>query len=317
MIANGEFGSLGEALATLPKPPQTSSPATTMTNNAKPNGHATPVQQQNQSNQKQQQYQTFNKQHAAADNSLSRKKWCSSATISSLIIAIAAVFFLTLFLKYNSLRPSVDIANKIMICGTPEHAEKGEDSVCVLKADKDAVVDLYKNMINVLDALSVEHVCGASSALADQNDTTVADSTARSSPAISYATVKHALMEINALEATPASNLDLEDRLKVLLRLLYENPSWGVTVTDVDKSFNEAQIVLEHPNLDWQCWMQNVALAVYALAAKIGVFVAVVAAFGALGYAGFRLYVWRKEQLLQEQQDVFELVEKVRRLSSF
>ena len=79
------------------------------------------------------------------------------------------------------------------------------------------------------------------------------------------------------------------------------------TEFDFDSTFLNAV----HPPIDWECWAWLWTNYMFSLILALIVYLVYAAvAFGVV-YCVYRMYCWRQEKQIREQQDVFELVEQV------
>ena len=232
-----------------------------------------PQQQQQQQQQQKSIYRPHSQKEA--------KKKTSRCTISGLIIMCAGFFFFALLVKYNSLKPNTDISNKIPLCGIPDSIGKS----CAHKEDIPQMTELFQRIVHYLDEKSVDLICG------NGNSTE---------------------MKIPAEKVKSGLSLKSGDLMifNDLIKILSENPHWGVKIHGED---SDSSLELLHPSLDWKCWSLKAAAELYEYAHRVGVVGCVLAVCAGLIYASYRVFVWRKEAKLQEQQEIFELVEKVRK----
>lgn len=126
------FGSLGEALATLPSRSSSSSSSSVPD-------------------------QTLIVTQAANNKSSSKSSSSSysSHSVSKLIVVLACVFFCVLSYKYASLRPSTDITNKLLICTKNQEEVEG----CVRPDQVDQILDTYSDLLAVLERQGVKAMC--------------------------------------------------------------------------------------------------------------------------------------------------------------
>lgn len=219
---------------------------------------------------------------------LGGSKSLSSSLISKLIIASAIVFFFVVVFKYVNLRPSPNLADHIPICGV-DHVLQ----VCVDHHDREDVLNLFKEMQHILAEQSVKYLC--------RNET--------DSMRMSFSDLTEQLKS-----SSPRS--DLERLLSILVVILVEKPNWGIQLLDAHgQAISEPQylesLVLVNPKLDWTCWTKLVLKVVFQWVGVVSVYVLGGLIVFGLMYGSYRLYIWRKEQKLQENQEVFELVEQV------
>ena len=225
-----------------------------------------------------------------------------------LIIALAVVFFALLFVKYTSLRPSQDIQGRLPVC-----SEDFNGTFCVNESDVDDIIDLFKDVFNVLEAQSVEFLCnGKNQNLLNSNNEENATDDAEVLPL--------PIVSLEDLLSLLDTNLE-ENRVKELMpkffQLLAEYPKFGIDLLDKESRDASkdvdavAYLALSRPTINWSCWFFNKLVSIYAFLCVISVYLVYAGLFCLLNYGAYRLYVWRKERQLQDQQEVFELVEQV------
>ena len=97
-----------------------------------------------------------------------RSTYCNSHNISKLIIVVAGLFFLVLSYKYTTLRPTIDIEK--LVCETGVEELSSDDIVsenvlqtCVPKELEDAVTNITRDLVNLLEARGVEYMCSEKS----------------------------------------------------------------------------------------------------------------------------------------------------------
>jgi len=260
--------SLGEALATLPTPSpskskSSESPSPSVTTQASPQrppgyGHG----RHNSS--------------TGANDSLST----GSRLISSLVIAMAVLFFLILAWKYFSLVPTTS-SNSIPICGAsgrPHHD-------CVPHRELNDTVTLYKRVMSMLPAGG--------------------EGCAREEARVSTGQVVASLGDFQA-----AGGASVEDLLRNLVLLLRQNPGWGVAVLGPPSSWEETTLSMVSRRQSWLCWAAGVLWWVWSLVMSVAGWIlsgaaALVAVW--LGYTGYKRVVVRRAR---ERREVFALVEQ-------
>jgi membrane protein Man1 len=122
-------------------------------------------------------------------------------------------------------------------------------------------------------------------------------------------------LESQVLSEHPAQAHEVvRGTLQLLLRLLAANPKWGILdMPNADVIENTSvvhELALLHPPVPWTCWISlrfNSALSFLYLVSGYAM-CALVAVFAAAGLV--KLYRWRRDRLVQEQQETFELVEQ-------
>eukprot|EP00095_Tigriopus_kingsejongensis_P008817 maker-scaffold1296_size49803-snap-gene-0.16 protein:Tk08817 transcript:maker-scaffold1296_size49803-snap-gene-0.16-mRNA-1 annotation:"inner nuclear membrane protein man1-like" len=267
-----DFGSLGEALSSLP-------PSSAPSNNSHPHHNRSGASSNG----------SIVSQAARSNKSLlERSKREASSHVSKLIIGGVLLFFLLLVFKYVNLRPTPNLADHIPVCGLDSGLQ-----VCVEPYDKDYVVKLFQDIQELLEEQSIDYLCR----------------NATHTRALSYQALA------DKLKAT-SNRSDLEKMLLHLVVILVEKPNWGIQLLDGQgnavSSVNDLQqLVLSSPRLDWSCWLAKNLALLWSMVAIAGVYVLWCGIVGGSVYALYKLCIWRKERQLQENQEVFELVEQV------
>ena len=138
----------------------------------------------------------------------------------------------------------------------------------------------------------------------------------------------------------------LKANMQLLLALIDENPQWGIQMIiqgkaknvkkqelpvyetivadehehdDVEKKnsvkeefdFDLTFLNVVHPPIDWECWAQLWTNYLFSLILALVVYLVYAAVAFCMVYGFYRMYCWRQEKQIREQQDVFELVEQV------
>ena len=335
-IANKDFGSLSEALATLPTPPPTSSsssppssphsstpyrPMTTAAGSRLPgfaNGssnfltQAAFAEDSKNTSGAGSSSSSLNSSAASSSNLSSNGGPGSSIfsvtgdsrnshLISKFIITVVIVFFGFVVLKYSSLRPSADITHRLPLCGD----EGSTDLLCIDEGERDRVSQLFKEVVAILDEHGVDYLCkgdsSSSSLPFDAQDVTRRRTLTRQA-VLSQLADKHK-------EGTDFAIT--RDTFDTLLKLLTENPSWGIRVVHTDGDIERTEMSLDYPSLDWSCWIAHCMHAGYTWTKAVAVYVLTGAVLVGALYCTYKLFIWHKDRKLQEHQEVFELVEQV------
>ena len=226
-------------------------------------------------------HNNFNRLHSR------RKTTLDYVSVSKIIITFAITFFGFLMYKYCNLRPRLDIENKITIC---DNASAISDGNCV---DTDMVqpfMDFFQKAVFQLENHSMHQVCYT-------NDTYVG-------------------LELSSLESMVLDNdssfdgYPTKEFITYMAKILEQHPYYGI---GVHQETETSPIILRfpYPQVGWMCWFSITfyTLMSYAKIAFIGF--SIIAVVACLSYFIYRLYKWRCEVVLREQQDVFELVEQV------
>ena len=230
------------------------------------------------------------------------KNKSNSHSVSKLIIVVVGLFFFFLFYKYATLRPHVDIRQRLPVC-PPRHLD-GSDvfSSCVPSGDVDAAARLYRDLVSLIENLQT---CNNIDGVTDNPVTA------------NLGLIKSSLIgEMHSTEDsyhdTQQEGLSSSDLLKRLIKILEENADFGVLVVrGVGDDENATELSMVQPRVQWSCWFWqklNLAFHYGTMLTWWGIL------FGGLfifGYLTYKLYVWQQDRVLREKQDVFELVEQV------
>ena len=338
-----DFGSLGEALSSLPNHATNNGHGHHLVphhhhhhhhqqqqqqqqQHYSPSNILTQAAQQQQQQQRQKQSNSLSTHHnkksvsnhhssssASSNSSLSdqNQNYRNVHCISKLIIAFAGVFFAFIFYQYASLRPSNNIRSRIPVCGSIGLPSNG---TCVPDYEIDAFVNIYENFISSLNEDYVDHVCGPRS-LGEETAAPVAHGGgSSSSPSISL----HDL-----LREVPKNQHALAH---LVVKVLSEKPYWGIrllnrnheeTLPSMEEGEEEEEnrvvqfLAVSHPRLDWTCWASIKLSQIFTNVCIVGVYIVYGVILTGILYGSYLVYVWRKERKVQEQQEVFELVEQV------
>ena len=206
-------------------------------------------------------------------------------SVSKIIMIFAVLFFAILAFKYFNLKPRIDLESKLNIC---RQAKLGDDS-CIEENQLPAALTLFEEICGILEAYSANIKCHT-------NQTDIG---------LEYNLI---LNEVKGRDAD-FDSCALEQVSPPLLKAIEENPQWGIALARGDQN----QVILSYPQpeLDWMCWLSLQFEMILSWSKLFAVcFVSLTVIFG-LGYSVYRLYRWRSESKLREQQDIFELVEQV------
>ena len=417
---NKAFGSLGEVLASLPMGSQRtttglSHPSTTWssnpsshnssisqtlsyasstsTNNYVPTLGGTPVSAADLTTQvgRSSSHHTNAQTTSSVDayNLNNRSRYCTSQNISKLIVLMAGVFFLVLSYKYATLRPSIDIER--LVCLETNEDSGNNDNVmnynvrptCVPKELENAVTNITRDIVNILETRSVDVLCNENLENAKNNSMTVSEilqvfiqnnaeneSENSNEGELKYQNeydlrsngfennaytntnddeedldeqinTKKALQDIGSSNYHSLVDKPLRANIQLILTLIYENPQWGIKIsgdvkrpspkTDINGqaasledeeenvkqdnqnsfSFDETFLSVNNPPMDWECWLRIWASTMYSLILYLLINLTYLAIVAIVIYGAYRMYCWRQEKQIREQQDVFELVEQV------
>ena len=236
--------------------------------------------------------------------SRSRRSSLDYLSVSKIIITFAIAFFGVLVYKYCNLRPRLDIENKLTVCGgsTTHHHQTSND--CCINSDMvEPFLKIFHQAVADLEDHSANVKCFT-------NDTYVG-------------------MTLSELEETHLANAGgggdgeqvveqenvIKDSLNYMVNVLKNNPQYGILVeaaaSDDDDEKTTIRLQYLYPQVGWFCWFHITfyALMAYAKIAMIGS--TVLLGLTGVFYLIYKLYKWRCEAILREQQDVFELVEQV------
>ena len=142
------------------------------------------------------------------------------------------------------------------------------------------------------------------------------------------------------LSHQPQLDPKLKKNIQLILSLIQENPQWGIriacdselpcTKTNVRKerlnqeeddddqekdeigfNFDNTYLSLTNPPINWECWFRIRASSTYKIVLSLLIKLAYLSIIIILAYGVYRLYCWRQEKKIREEQDIFELVEQV------
>ena len=236
---------------------------------------------------------------AAMDNAARMKKRTSSfriefVSVSKTIMILAALFFALLAFKYVNLKPRIDIESKLKLCPpslqTSKEHHYHHQMDCVPNDQLPMVFKLFEELVYVLERHSATVQCQS-----NQTDIGLSLSDILSELKDKY------YPEMDAIEQLPSIPM---------IAAIEANPQWGIDMQRLEQN-DEVILSCPQPPLDWFCWM-TLQLGLLVGWSKLFVlcFVTLAVVVG-IAYLCYRLYRWRSETLLREQQDVFELVEQV------
>ena len=320
-------------------------------------------------------------------NMNNRSRYCNSQNISKLIIVMAGFFFLVLSYKYATLRPSIDIER--LVCETEDTRNDAINPnvhlTCVPKELENAVTNITRDLVNILEARGVEIICSENtgetknssvsmseilqellgeraeetSYKSNEEDLTYAsDYDLRSNGFESEAHIdkideddedleeststKEASKDISSLGYRSLMDKASRTNIQLVLTLIYENPQWGIKIirdtsqeslktAENDMSinmedeeeekigedkqenfpFDTTYLSVVHLPISWKCWFRLWTIHMYSLLLTLLIYLIYVALVLLVVYVAYRIYCWRQEKQIREQQDVFELVEQV------
>ena len=331
-IAAKDFGSLSEALATLPTPPPPPTPYSSTSQSQ--HYSSTPYRPMTTAAGRLQGFAnggnsfltqagvpedpkdssgggSFSKSSAASSSNLSSNGGAGSSffsvtgdsrnshLISKFIITVVIVFFGFVVLKYTSLRPSADITHRLPICGDARNA----DVLCIDEGEQDRVTQLFKEIVSILNEHGVDQLC--------KDDLSSASLSAQDGTRRRTLTRQVVLSQLADKHYEGTDLAVMKDTFETLITLLTKNPSWGIRVVHTDGDIENTEMSLDYPSLDWSCWIKRHMLTGYALTKAVAVYVLTAAISVGFVYCLYKLFIWHKERKLQEHQEVFELVEQV------
>ena len=153
---------------------------------------------------------------------------------------------------------------------------------------------------------------------------------------------KSAHKDVNSLGYQNFLDRTFKTNPQLVLNLIYENPQWGVKIirdksqTNFKTSLNDKSVNVEdeeeekitenyketfafdttylsvvNPPINWECWIRLQAIHMYSFCMTLLIYITYVALVLVFVYGAYRIYCWRQEKKIREQQDVFELVEQV------
>jgi len=255
-----KHGSLNEALSTLPSPKTKPMPCT-------PDSTTSPTTQ------------TSPRPHSSSHNQSYIRETsgpCSYMIVSSLIMAVAASFFLFLVVQYMSLvPPHSQTSSRVPVCGGIQGEVQHRD--CVPSSQLNQTVELYKMLVKLLPSPK---------GCLEENTM------------VSQSKVLEQLAGLAMLEQEV-----LEEHLDNLLVLLRQNPGWGIMLEEGE----EVSMGLVR-NISWACsvykWGVQMMDMVWRLAWVImGMLVSLLVLTGL-----YKMNVVRKARNKKRDEEVFQLV---------
>ena len=134
----------------------------------------------------------------------------------------------------------------------------------------------------------------------------------------------------------------LKKNFELILSLIQENPQWGIQINcdsdlpctkininkntytaeeddyepaseknEIGLDFDKTYLSLTNPPINWDCWLRIRASSTYKIVISLFIKLLYLSVVVALAYGVYRLYCWRQEKKIREEQDIFELVEQV------
>lgn len=222
--------------------------------------------------------------------------FCNSHFISKLIIGIVAAFFLFLFYKYSTLRPQIDVRDRLPVC--TELAQDG----CISERHVQAASNIYRSMVELLEN---NQACP----MASEGDGDVTEIGAGS---LTVSELKKSLASENLDEGEydHLSTFILDELLSRLITILDQMSDFGIRVQH-GADENQTELALVQPRVQWSCWILQKFNLMYTYGTLLTWWALIAAGIGFAVYALYRVYVWYQERIVREKQDVFELVEQV------
>lgn len=209
-------------------------------------------------------------------------------SVSKTIMILAALFFALLAFKYINLKPRIDIESKLKVCKSS--TETNHQGDCVPSDQLSTVTKLFEEIVLMLETHSARIKCHPSDQKGDS--------------------IGLPFTQIAAeLKANHPELDDIIEQVSVpLVDAVEANPQWGI---DFRREQYDVVLSCPHPPLDWICWTTLQLEMMIGWSKLFALCFAALATIFGIGYSLYRLYRWRSETLLREQQDVFELVEQV------
>lgn len=284
----GNFGSLNEAISTLPPTTSNASPRPHVPATSGESGAATTTLSSSailtQAVPRPQQQQHQNQSFSGPATVESR--FFNSMFISTLIIGFAILFFLFLFVQYVNLKPNQS-HQRIPVCVGAEGDRPGVNCIPANQLN-----DTVKLLGHLLNSLAGElSSCSASNEKGEQ-------------PLI------HSLKELeDSLNGVETASADRGALLKNLLLLLSLNPAWGVVPRHTENQVTE--LAVKQTYNGFFCWLSSLlSLGVYFIVQTASYMVTLLLAVALfwLLHKGWKKWTARKAK---KRQEVFELVEKV------
>jgi len=253
-----KHGSLNEALATLPTPKTKPPPPTITPNTTSPTTQVTP---------------------RILSQSYSRDTTgpCSNMIVSSLIIALAACFFLFLIVQYLSLvPPDAHSGARIPVCAGIRGEQPHTD--CVPSSELNQTVELYKVLVKVLPS---NKEC-----IEEQN----------------MMTQSQALEKLSVPSALEVWKL--RNYMDNLLLLLKQNPTWGISLEERGEEISLGLALSSSLSCSlYKLCVRLVATMWSAAWIIIGVLVVLMVLL-----VFVKLVKWRQAMIKERKEEVFTLV---------
>ena len=224
--------------------------------------------------------------------SRSRRSSLDYLSVSKIIITFAIAFFGVLVYKYCNLKPRLDIENKLTVC---DHQNIND---CINSEMVEPFLRIFHKAVANLEDHSAHVKCFT-------NDTYVG---------MTLSELEETYREVDVVEQENV----IKDSLNYMMNVLKNNPQYGIHVVAAasednadDETKNTIRLQYLYPQVGYICWFHITfyAFLAYAKIAMIGS--TVLLGLTGIFYLIYKLYKWRCEAILREQQDVFELVEQV------
>lgn len=256
-----KHGSLNEALSTLPTP-KTKPSVAPPDSSSSPTTQAIPRPHSN-----------LHSQSYSRDSDGP----CSYMIVSSLIMAVAAAFFLFLIIQYLSLvPPHSQTGTRVPVCGGISGETPHID--CVPPTELNQTVELYKHLVKILPSqkgcLDIQ-------------------------PMSSIQQVTDKLQEELRLKKTEITNH--VDNLLVLLR---QNPGWGIELVENKDTINLGLT----KNSSWACSLLKLALKVVDLVWNLAWLIFGFLVVLTLVFILYKIIKWRQKKIKKRDEEVFQLV---------
>ena len=275
------FGSLGEALASLPSTQNPSHSNTSIVADSA----VSQVSSRSNNNSSDAQIENTNSTSSYRFPPTRRRTSLDYMSVSKIIVTFAITFFGFLLYKYCNLRPRLDIEHKLKICENDSNVIIGDDCI------NDDMIQPFSNFFYQAVSHLEDHSANVK-CLTNQT---------------------YSGMELSELEALLRENGNhdmnyIKEFLSNMVNIIEENPQYGILVA---RDSNQIKLQYLYPQVGWLCWLSVTFLSLMSYAKIAVICFIVVFCVAGIVYTVYKLYKWRCEAILREQQDVFELVEQV------
>lgn len=275
-----KFGSLNEALSTLPSQKSGSNGLSHSSSiNENTSNHTPPPSPVTQATPR---------NSSSSFRASEERRSCNSMTISMLIISTALLFFLFIAYQYRNLKPDVTTSHRVPVCkGLPSEQPHVN---CVPQAQMNPTVKMFSVVAKLLQSHGLDQLCHKGSSNISLPLDQISNHIAKESKLV---------------------GMELREIFQNFQLLVRENPGWNIGLTEPTTEQPFSHMVHMDLPLSWRCWL---TLKVTWLGDVLQSLVGVVAwGLGAVAILSMLVWLWRKwsEMIEKRNKEVFELVEQV------